>query len=485
MSATEIKELTEKRNSLFGQISKLRDEFNTAGKKWKDGEQAKVWDQVNKDYDSCMTELETAQNTASVESRFAAIEERNGRAINPLNIGLDDASHGRVGSRRAPGGDKGPSAKQLERARVVAMDGWFRHQMNMDVSSKQRKAARLVGLNLNRKQLRFRVPTTESLNALQYAFMDYMAQNRSRRFEYNAPLTTTTGSTGGNIIPPQTLLNRVEVNMLHFGAVRQFAETISTTGGEELGWPSFDDTSNEGRQLPENTSADDNAGTGSAGDGGPNMSFAKTTWKAYKRTSDTILVPYELMEDPSVSVVPMIGDALGERYGRGTNRVFTTGTGANEPQGIVTGAVLGVTAAGAAVITGDEVIDLEHSVDVAYRTADAGYMMHDLVLAHLRKLKGSDGHYLWQNGFNAGAPNTLNNRPYAINNHMATLATGNKTLIFGQLSKYKIRRAGTIRVYRLEERYRNKDQDGFVLFGREDGGVLNTGTAPIKYLVQA
>lgn len=480
-----LKTLNEKRSALFGQIAKLRDEFNAAGKKWKDGEQAKTWDQVNKDYDACMADIESEQQAESVESRFAALEARNQAPVNPHHIGLDNAGNGRVGSRPAPGHEN-HSAADYENARVLAINGWLRHQMDLAPSREERAAAKLVGLPLNSKVLTIRVPRTDELNKLRYAYQEHHARNRGNRpFEYNAPLTTVTPSTGGNTVAPQTLLSMIEINMLHFGAVRQLSETIVTSSGEPLAWPTFDDTSNEGRQLPENTTADDNGGSGSSGDGGPNPSFGKTVWGAFKRTSDTILVPYELMEDSQINLVPIIGGALGERYGRGTNRVFTTGTGANEPQGVVTGASLGVTAAGAAAITADEVIDLEHSVDVAYR-ANASYMMHDLVLAHLRKLKAAgSGEYLWQSGYNAGVPDLLNNRPYSVNNHMATLAATNKTLLFGDFSRYKIRRAGMIRVYRLQERYRNKDQDGFVLFGREDGGVLNAGTAPIKYLQQA
>jgi hypothetical protein len=64
--------------------------------------------------------------------------------------------------------------------------------------------------------------------------------------------------------------------------------------------------------------------------------------------------------------------AHAERIGRGTNQHFTTGTGSSQPQGIVTGATTGVTAAGVAAITADELIDLVHSVDPAYRRSAAG-----------------------------------------------------------------------------------------------------------------
>lgn len=480
-----LTELQEKRTQLFGQISKLRDEFNAAGKKWKDGEQQKAWDAVNKDYDAVMAELDAEQAAADVETRFAALEERNHQPVNPKKIGLDDAGGGRVGQRPAPGAEKTLSREELEQARCLAMDGWFRAQYGVPLTKEQANAAKRVRLDVHAKVLQFALPSLGALNSLREAYLDHQVKaGRSRPFEYNAPLTSNVGSTGGYVIPPETLLASLEVNMLAYGAVRQVCEQIVTSTGEPLAWPTVDDTSNEGRIIPENAAADDNAGTGTSGDGGPNPSFGKTIWGAHKFTSDAVLVPYELLEDSIVNLTSILGGLLGERLGRATNRKFTVGTGANEPKGIVTDSTLGVTAAAVAAIAADEVIDLEHSVDAAYR-AGAGYMLHDLVLAHLRKLKGGDGHYLWQSGFNGGAPDTLNNRPYSVNNHMATLATGNKTLLFGQFSKYKVRRVGMVRIYRLQERYREKDQDGFVAFVREDGGLLNAGTAPVKHLIQA
>jgi HK97 family phage major capsid protein len=109
--------------------------------------------------------------------------------------------------------------------------------------------------------------------------------------QYNAALSGITGSTGAFVIPPETLMTALEVNMLAFGAVRRIAGQILTSSGEPFSWPTADDTSNEGRMIPENTTADDNNGAGSAGDGGPNPSFGKTTWGAYKFTSDTCSCP--------------------------------------------------------------------------------------------------------------------------------------------------------------------------------------------------
>ncbi len=59
----------------------------------------------------------------------------------------------------------------------------------------------------------------------------------------------------------------------------------------------------------------------------------------------------------------------------------------------------GITTAGATTITYDNIVDLVHSVDPAYR-AGARFMFNDTVLASIRKLKrlaAVDGAELWPN----------------------------------------------------------------------------------------
>ena len=81
------------------------------------------------------------------------------------------------------------------------------------------------------------------------------------------------------------------------------------------------------------------------------------------------------------------------------NQHFTTGTGSAQPQGIVTGATSGVTAAGVAAITADELIDLQHSIDPAYRNERSKFMLSDTALKGLRKLKDTgSGEYMFQPG---------------------------------------------------------------------------------------
>ena len=67
----------------------------------------------------------------------------------------------------------------------------------------------------------------------------------------------------------------------------------------------------------------------------------------------------------------------------------------------------------------------------------------------------------------------------------ATIATGTKTILAGDFSRYKIRDVNQIRFRQLVERYAELDQAGFLALMRTDARLMNAGTNPIKYLIQA
>jgi len=152
----------------------------------------------------------------------------------------------------------------------------------------------------------------------------------------------------------------------------------------------------------------------------------------------------------------------------------------------VTKSTLGVTAASATAIAADELIGLIHSIDPAYRALGCGFMCHDSILLHIRKLKDGESRYLLQFGLQQNMPDSILGYTVTNNQDMqSSVATGTKTMLFGRLGDYKIRRVNQVRMYRLEERYRDADQDGFLAFVREDGNLLNAGTATVKHLLQA
>ncbi len=83
------------------------------------------------------------------------------------------------------------------------------------------------------------------------------------------------------------------------------------------------------------------------------------------------------------------------------------------------------------------------------------------------------------------APNMLLGRPIAIDPNMPSMTTGQKSILFGDLSTYYVRIVKGPRVMRLQERYAEFAQLGFMAFLRADGDLVDGGGGAVKALQQA
>lgn len=291
-------------------------------------------------------------------------------------------------------------------------------------------------------------------------------------------LQTDTGAAGGYTVP-EGFWAKVTETMKYYGGVLQVAEPVNTSTGNNLPWPTNDDTSNTGEILEEGTAVSEQ-----------DLAFGQKTLGAFTASSKMIRVSNLLLVDTGVDIEGLLSRKIGERIGRIKNTRLTTGNAASQPQGLITGATTGKTTASATAITYNEFIDLEHSVDAAYRASGrCRYMWHDLILAYVRKIKDDGGgaglgRPLWEPSVVAGQPDTWNGYPYTINNDMAsTVATTNKTAAFGDFfAGYVVRTVGGGTMSRLTERYAEYLQTAFFGYERFDGLVQDS--SAYKLLVQ-
>jgi HK97 family phage major capsid protein len=283
----------------------------------------------------------------------------------------------------------------------------------------------------------------------------------------------TVTTSGGGYLIPQGFGDSLEKSMKAFGGVESASTAFSTETGNTLPWPTVDDTSNTGRLLAINTAATETA-----------LAFGVITFAAYKFSSDMVTIPVELLQDSAFDLDTELAAILGERLGRVHNTYQTTGTGSSQPQGNVVGASSGVTAAGTTTVTADELLDLVHSVDPAYRTPafGAGWFLNDGSLKKLRQLKDGEGRPLWQVGIAGSAPDSILGYPYTINQDMAAMTTGLKPILFGARKKFRIRNVKGFTLLRLAERYAELHQVAFLAFTRMDSHVMDAGTDPLKYI---
>ena len=355
--------------------------------------------------------------------------------------------------------------QEMERRKALFVQGWLLQQkpaLHDRITDEHRSAATYFRGALDQQEII--LPIAKDYRPIQ------------NRFHKETRLMSLTLAEGGYTVA-EDFSGALERSLLAFGGMRQVATVRRTSTGADMPWPTMNDTSNKGVILAENTTI------GSSVD----PVFGVVTYKAFKYSSKAILVSSELLQDSAFDLAAEIGTALGTRIGRIQNDHFTTGAGTTLPKGVVVSAGEGVQAASQTVVTADEVISLVHSLDPAYRTG-AIFMMHDTILAAVRKLKFSIGAdqigYVWQGSFQAGVPDRILGYPYVVNQSMSSALTiGEKVILFGDFSKYVIRDVAEMRLVRMNERYADLDQVAFVAFLRSDGQLLDAGTDPIKHLV--
>lgn len=283
-----------------------------------------------------------------------------------------------------------------------------------------------------------------------------------------------TDSLGGFLVP-QDFSDELDIATLFTGEVERVAKKLNTAGGALLDYPTINDTATDANLISE-----------AAAVTVQDMTFANKQLSAYNYASQ-VRVSMQLLQDNAFDLNAFLAESMGERIARASNGALTTGTGSSQPQGIVTGSALGKTAAGATAITESDLLDLVYSIDPSYRNKESfGLMMHDNVASAIRALGfGSSNDFpIFVPSMEAGQPDRILGVPVYINNDMqSSIATGTKTVIAADFSKYVVRNAGGVQFVRLNERYMDELEIGFVAYARKDGAVLDS--RAVKHLIQA
>lgn len=283
-----------------------------------------------------------------------------------------------------------------------------------------------------------------------------------------------TDSLGGFLVP-QEFSNELDVATAFTGEVERLAKKLNTASGGLLDYPTLNDTATDANLVSEGSAVTVQ-----------DMTFANAQLSAYNYSS-LVKVSQQLLQDSAFDLNAFLVEAMGERIARATNAAFTTGTGSSQPQGIVTGSSLGNTAAGASAITADDILDLIYSIDPSYRNKPGfGLMAHDNIIAAVRALGlGSANDFpIFIPSMEAGQPDRIFGVPVYVNNDMqSSIATGTKTMVAADFSKFVVRNAGGIQMLRLNERFADELEVGFVSWKRSDSKVLDT--RAVKHLIQA
>lgn len=278
-------------------------------------------------------------------------------------------------------------------------------------------------------------------------------------------MSTTTPAEGGYTVPAEIAAMVIE-KMKAFGGMREVATILTTASGGALNFPTSDGTGEVGEIVGENAAA-------SAGD----VTFGSISLPVFKYSSKKIALPVELIQDSAIDVIGFVINRLATRIARIQNTHFTVGGGTTVPDGVVPKSAVGKTGTTGQTLTViyDDLVDLKHSVNRAYRR-NARYMMNDLSVAVVSKIKDTTGRPIWVPSITEGAPDMLNGFPVAINDDMAVMAANAKSIAFGDFSQYNIRDvAGSTSMRRFDDSaFALNGQVGFCGWTRSGGNLLDT-----------
>jgi len=179
-------------------------------------------------------------------------------------------------------------------------------------------------------------------------------------------------------------------------------------------------------------------------------------------------LPCEFVSDAAFDLEHYLIKRLGESFAGAEDKAFITGTGTNEPTGILhatKGADVGKTTSS---LTYDDVVSLYFSVKPKYRKKGV-WLMNDNTAMVLRKMKDENGAYIWNS-----TNDTIFGKSVVISEYMPDIATGNKPIAFGDFSYYWIVKRSRASVRMLWELFVEHGQNGYLANEFIDGRLIRT-----------
>jgi HK97 family phage major capsid protein len=277
------------------------------------------------------------------------------------------------------------------------------------------------------------------------------------RAPVNNVLSTTPDADGGYLVP-QEFERQIVQGLEESNIIRSIAKTITTNAERKIPVAA---THSIAQWTPENGAYTES-----------NPTFDQKSIDAFKLT-DLVKVSMELLQDSMFSLEAYIASEFARAFGAAEEQAFCVGTGTGQPTGIFTanGGTVGVTAGSATAITVDNIIDLIYALKSPYRR-NAAFLMRDVTVSSLRKLKDSNGQFLWQPSVQAGEPDRLLGYPIHTSPYVPAVAAGALPIAFGDFSNYWIADRMGRTVQRLNELYSTNGQVGFLCTERVDGKVI-------------
>jgi len=455
-----IETLVEKKQALYPEWKELQKQNKE--REWSDDREGR-FQEINAEFDAIDAEVTTEELAIKRAVAFDRQEELSDRFSS-----AQATVHQTV--------DESCAESESEMRIVRALNGFLR---NKHASVAERSARASCGLeHQNEIELRFPTRSISTFNGPQLP-EGRITRKAFEEFAIRRDLGTAPDSLGGFTVP-EGLMEQIDIALAFFNTGRNYATVIASPDGREKPHPTVNDSDERGERVDENIEANQ-------GD----ITFGQVLTKPKLYSSKYIPVSIQLMQDSNENMDALVTRLVAERISRIQSDEFATGSGVGDvPEGIATAALDStVVLSGSNKPTANDLLDLKYSVDRAYRQIGHGFLMHDTVLGGIRGLGGAetDGRLLWQPSLAFGEPSTIDGDPYFLNNSLDTTLLTGRPLLYGQLNKFKIHDVagpGMV-IRRLDEIRALQHQVVFLGFMRSDCRLIDAGSGPVKYALQA
>lgn len=301
------------------------------------------------------------------------------------------------------------------------------------------------------------VGETKEKTPEQKAFMNYIRKGAVSPEEQKL-MRVSEDVTGGYVAPIE-FRNRLITLLTEFSPIRQIA-AVETIGGSGVEFPK-EGVDTVTAAWPDETLV--------AGD----YRFAMEKFEPFECRA--LVTPKRtLLEDAIFDIEGYITRKTAEKFGKKEGTAFVSGSGVSKPEGLLTNAdIIAVNSGDANLLKPDGIIKLVYDLP-DYYAKNAKFVMKRSTILAVRLFKNAvDGNYIWQQGLQAGQPNTLLGYPIVEAIDMPAVATNSYPILFGDFKAgYQIIDRADVAMQRLLEVYATSGLVGFLFWKRVDAQVI-------------
>lgn len=166
-----------------------------------------------------------------------------------------------------------------------------------------------------------------------------------------------------------------------------------------------------------------------------------------------------LLDDSAFDIEGWLAGRIADKFARAEAAAFVSGDGIDKPTGFLSHPIvddaawgwgnLGYVASGTnANPEADAIVELVYALGAAYRK-NAVFVMNSKTTAKVRKLKDTDGRFLWSDGLAAGEPARLMGYPVLVAEDMPDPVADSMSIAFGDFAAgYTVAERPDLRILR-------------------------------------